>query len=231
MTTLTLDGLTITTLEEQHAANLGYALAPLTKMGGKSVQQRGLEWLRDHVNTSIPHWYYSAVLGHDIHLSVYATLRIRKFDNELGLWVHPYKKLWCPTNEYAPIVSRQKVTTAFRDDIVDVLTNAATPYADFNDYKFHELGTANTAEANTQTALDTSTGIARVTGTQVENASNIYESVATTTMDASENILEHGLFNNSSGATMMDRSIFSAIAVVSSDLVQSTYDLTVNAEA
>ena len=79
--------------------------------------------------------------------------------------------------------------------------------------------------------METSSGIARATGTQTEGASaNIYKTVATITADATENWVEHGVFNASTGGTMMDRSVFSAIGVESGDTVQFTYELTCNAE-
>jgi len=39
-----------------------------------AFQGQVLTWLRDHVNESIPHWYYMATLGHDLHVSMRADL-------------------------------------------------------------------------------------------------------------------------------------------------------------
>lgn len=189
------------------------------------VQQRILAWLRDHVNREIPRTYYRALLGHDLHLSVLAELYVQHFHaterdpftGELG-WL-----------ENVGLVSRGKVTTAFRNDIVD---NLVTDTTAFGDYKFHEVGTSAAAEANTQTALTTTTGIARSTGTQVEAAADIYRSVGTVTADTSETWQEHGLFNASTSGTMMDRSLISpTVAVVASDTVTFTYEITIQAEA
>lgn len=126
------------------------------------------------------------------------------------------------------VICRKKVTKAFVNFLVD---NLQTETSAFGDFKYHEVGTGNTAEANTQTALAVSSGIARKAGTQTEGASaNIYRTVATITADATENWVEHGVFNASTGGIMMDRSVFSAIGVESGDTVQFTYELTCNAE-
>lgn len=126
------------------------------------------------------------------------------------------------------VICRKKVTKAFVNFLVD---NLQTETSAFGDFKYHEVGTDNTAEANTQTTLETSSGIARATGTQTEGASaNIYKTVATITADTTENWVEHGVFNASTGGTMMDRSVFAAIGVESGDTVQFTYELTCNAE-
>lgn len=127
------------------------------------------------------------------------------------------------------IVSRNLVTTAFRDAIVGALANGGA-YAAFNDFNFHDSGTDNTAEANSQTTLDTPTGIARAAGTQVD-AAPIYRSVATITYDTSETIQEHGIFNASSGGTMMDRSVFTGIPVDDQDQITFTYEITFSAES
>lgn len=119
------------------------------------------------------------------------------------------------------------VTDAFVSEIVDELVSATgTEFADFD---FHEVGTATTAENNDHTALQTTSGIARVTGTPTD-ADPDYQNVGTITADASETWEEHGLFNNSTGAAMMDRSLTGGQAVVSSDQVEYTYTLTVNPE-
>lgn len=188
------------------------------------IQQRILAFLRDHVHQGIPRAWYQLVLGHDAHISIYAELYVKHFHatqrdpftGELGWW------------ENVGRVSRGKVTTAFRDFLSDQLRTDSTAIGDF---KYHEVGTSNTAEANTQTALSTSSGIARATGTQAGTAPD-YVSVATVTADATETWQEHGIFNTTSGATLMDRSLISpTVSVVASDTVQFTYTLTMSAEA
>jgi hypothetical protein len=195
------------------------------RVDGPSLQQRVLAWLRDHVDPNIPRAYYRAVLGHDLHIAVFAALYVRHlhvgerdpFTGELG-WL-----------ENVGRVSQGKVTTAFRDFEAGQLVTESALYGDF---KYHEVGTSNTAEANTQTALTTSTGIARATGNQTNPTASTYQTVATITADGSETWQEHGLFNASSSGTMMDRSLISpTVAVNNLDVVEFTYVLTKNAEA
>lgn len=118
------------------------------------------------------------------------------------------------------------VTTAFVNDVVD---NLIAETSAFGDYKYHDSGTGVGAEAITDTAMGTACGEARDTGTQVEDAANIYKSIATHTYAASFAITEHGLFNASSAGTLMDRTVFSAINVTSSDEIEFTFKLTITA--
>ena len=119
------------------------------------------------------------------------------------------------------------VTDAFVSEIVDELVS--TTGTEFADFDFHEVGTSSTAESNNQTALQASSGIARATGSPTD-ADPDYENVATVTADATESWEEHGIFNNSTGPTMMDRNLTGGIAVNSLDEVEFTYTLTVNPE-
>ena len=126
------------------------------------------------------------------------------------------------------LISVQKITTAFRDYIVDSLQNSTSAPMDV--FKYHGCGTGTTAEANTQTTLVTETG-SRVSGTQIEGATaNIFKSVATISFSGAYAITEHGLFSASSNGTLMDRSLFSAINVANGDSIQFTYEATFNAE-
>jgi hypothetical protein len=74
----------------------------------------------------------------------------------------------------------------------------------------------------------------RPTGSQTENAANIYRTVATYSPDSGTNprpITEHGLFSQAAtgGGVMLDRSVFSAVNLVpSADSLQATYDFTIN---
>ena len=191
----------------------------------KPIQYQILTWLKKHVNSEIPRNWYKLVLGHDIHLSMFAELYVQHYHATM---VDPFtgRMGWL---ENVGLVSRDKVTTAFRNNIVD---NLVTDTTAFGDYKYHEVGTDNTAEANSQTALVATSGIARVSGTQVEAAADQYQSVATVTADATETWQEHGIFNASTSGVIMDRSLISpTVSVVASDQVTFTYTITVNAEA
>ena len=93
---------------------------------------------------------------------------------------------------------------------------------------FRSSGTGTAVEAAANTALGTPWGGARDVGTQVEGATaNIYRLVATTTYNAAFAITEHRLFNAATVGTLMDRSVFSAINVVSGNQIQWTYELSV----
>lgn len=127
------------------------------------------------------------------------------------------------------LLSVMKITTAFRDYMVDSLQDSTTYPMDV--FKYHASGTDNTAEANTQTALVAEVET-RVAGTQTEGATaDIFKSVATITYTATRSIYEHGLFSASTGGTLMDRSVIGVITVDSGDKIEWTYQGTFNAEA
>jgi hypothetical protein len=95
--------------------------------------------------------------------------------------------------------------------------------------KFHDSGTGVTAAAIGDTALQTGTGNARVSGTASNPSANIYQSVATLPYTATAAITEWGLFSASTTGTMWDHRVFSAINVVNGDSIQFTYKLTIAA--
>lgn len=131
------------------------------------------------------------------------------------------------------VICRRKVTEAFVADIVGALA-ASGDQTNFVNFKYHDCGTGATAENNSDSALGTPYGGARATGTQVEGGTadaRTYQSVGTISFSGTFAITEHGLFNASSSGTLMDRSVFSAINVLSGDSIQFTYTLTVNTEA
>lgn len=120
------------------------------------------------------------------------------------------------------LVSTRVVTTAGVNYLVDAFQGTTEP----ENFKYHGMGTGNTAEAVGDTALVTEVE-SRVAGTQEEGASaNIYKSVATITATASRAIVEHGLFSASSAGTLWDRSVFSVINLSTGDGIQFTYQAT-----
>ena len=121
------------------------------------------------------------------------------------------------------VVKDKVVTNAYVEFIVDQLIAESSAFGDF---KYHDSGTGTNAEAAGDTALQTPTGEARSTGTQVEGSANEYISVATHTYAGTFAITEHGLFNASSGGILMDRTKFAAINVVSSDQLEFTFTIT-----
>jgi hypothetical protein len=124
------------------------------------------------------------------------------------------------------LLSCRVVTNAFVAFMVDQLQ---TETSVFGDFKYHDSGVGTTAENASDTAIETTDGESRATGTQTESAANAYRSVATISYTSTKAITEHGLFNDSSAGTLMDRSVFSAINVENGDAIAFTYTLTINA--
>lgn len=118
------------------------------------------------------------------------------------------------------LISTKLVTTAGVAWLATLLAGTSTGNA-----KYHASGTGTTAENVSDTALVSDSGVARATGSQVAST-NTYTSVGTQTYVGTLAITEHGLFTASSSVTLIDRSVFSAINVVSGDSIQFTYVLT-----
>jgi len=131
------------------------------------------------------------------------------------------------TIEHLGVIGRKQVTTVFVNMLVDTLQASV---AAFSLFKYHDCGTGTGAEGAGETALGTPFGGARVVGTQVDGSgANVYRSVATIPFTSTLSITEHGLFNASSGPSLMDRTLFTAIPVNNGDSIQFTYDFTANA--
>jgi hypothetical protein len=124
------------------------------------------------------------------------------------------------------VVGRRVVTTAFVTFVVDQLQ---TETSVFGDFKFHDSGVGTTAENITDTGIETTDGESRATGTQTESAANAYRSVGTISYTSTKAITEHGLFNDATTGTLMDRTVFSAVNVVNGESIQFTYTLTLTA--
>jgi hypothetical protein len=124
------------------------------------------------------------------------------------------------------LVCTKMVTTAGVNYLVDGLQANTTDVALF---KFHASGTGVGAEATGNTALGTEVAT-RTSGSQTEGASaNIYRTVGTISYSGTFAITEHGILSASSGGTLLDRSVFAAINVISGDSIQFTYELTLPA--
>lgn len=132
------------------------------------------------------------------------------------------------------IISCRVVTDAGVAFLVDALQGSVEPEI----LKYHGFGTGGTAESAGQTALVTeltteyAVNSTRPTGSLTEGASAyIFRTVGTLSPDATVAITEHGIFSQAAtgGGTMLDRSLFSAINLVSGDSLQITYDLTLTA--
>lgn len=135
--------------------------------------------------------------------------------------------------EHLGLLSTKVVTDAGVAYIVDDWDGGANTIDLFN---YHGCGTGTVAEAVGDTALGTESTTAlnpdstRATGTKSQPAANQMRSVGTLTFDATAAITEHGLFTQAAtgGGTLLDRSVFSAINVVSGDSIQFTYTLTLS---
>lgn len=145
-------------------------------------------------------------------------IRVKRLD---GSWV-----------DYGTVCYRV-VTDAGVAYIVDDL-DAASGSADISNWNYHGCGTDNTAEDVTDTALgaETTTSLnpnnTRATGTRSQPAANQYRSTGTLTFDGSVAVVEHGLFTQAAtgGGTMLDRSVYSAVNVVSGESIQFAYTFT-----
>lgn len=127
------------------------------------------------------------------------------------------------------------VTTAFATFLAAQLITDSTVIGDF---KYHQTGTGVTGENITDTDMETPTGtLARDVGTQVQGASAVgYKSIATTTFAGTHAVTEHGLFSTAgaggpppTGGTLMDRTVFAAINVVTTNQIEWIYEITIAA--
>lgn len=132
------------------------------------------------------------------------------------------------------IVSRRVVTDTGVGFIVDAFQNLT----EIENMKFHGIGTGGAAEAAANTGLTTeltteyNPNSTRATGTTTESAANIYQTVATNTLDSgTPSITEHAVFSAASAGVMLDRSLFTAIALngTNGDGLQSDYRFTITA--
>lgn len=123
------------------------------------------------------------------------------------------------------VISRRYVTTAGVNYLAATFLNTGEP----ENFNYHACGTGATAENITDTAMGTDSGVARVSGTQTNPSSNIYQTVATMAFVSTKAITEHGIFSASTAGTLLDRSVFSAVNVISGDSITFTYALTLTA--
>ncbi len=131
------------------------------------------------------------------------------------------------------VVSRRVVTNNGVAFIVDAWQNSV----ELENMKYHGCGTGTTAEAAGDSALVTESTTAlnpdstRATGTQTEPGTNQLTSTGVVTFDNSAAITEHGLFSQAAtgGGVLFDRSVFSAINVVSGVSISFAYTVTFTA--
>lgn len=132
------------------------------------------------------------------------------------------------------IVSTKVVTNNGVGFIVDAFQNLV----ELEIMKFHGIGTGSTAEAAGDSALVTeltteyNPNSTRATGTTSETSSNIFQTVATNTLDSGTPALrEHGVFSASSAGVLLDRSVYAAINLDGTlgDALATDYRLTLTA--
>jgi hypothetical protein len=132
------------------------------------------------------------------------------------------------------VVGRRVVTTVGVGFIVDAFQNSV----ELETMKYHGIGVGTGNEDVGDSALGSeltteySSNSTRATGTTAEGASaNIYQSVATNTVDAGVAITEHGIFSDvdTGEGVLLDRTKFAAVNLASGDSLQSTYSLTFTA--
>ena len=71
----------------------------------------------------------------------------------------------------------------------------------------------------------------RGAGTASQPTADVYRSIQTHTYSASFTITEHGIFDASTAGNLLDRTLFGGIAVVNTDKIEFTFDLTISSEA
>ena len=134
------------------------------------------------------------------------------------------------------LVSMRVVTNNGVGFIVDAWQNTQ----ELETMRYHGLGTGTNAEAQTDVGLQTelttqyaTAGDIRQQGSITESAQNVFQSVATITVDAAVAITEWGLFSTSArGAgntttnVMFDRAVFAAVNLASGESLEQTYSLT-----
>lgn len=122
------------------------------------------------------------------------------------------------------IVATRIVTDAAIAELVSVLQAGAA--TELQNFRFHGSGTGSTAETASDTQLETEVET-RDTGTQTSTGAGNYRTVATHTYTGAANITEHGVFSQSTGGVMLDRSVFAAVPISTGSQIEFTYDLTI----
>lgn len=124
------------------------------------------------------------------------------------------------------LVCTKAVTTVGVAYLVDAFQGIGG--AEPENFKYHDSGinTGATAEAASNTVMDTAVE-SRQAGSPSEGATdNIYKNQATIVYSGTYAIVEHGLFSAITGGTLLDRSVFPAINVANGDSILFTYELT-----
>ena len=105
----------------------------------------------------------------------------------------------------------------------------STSSARINAFTWQDCGIGTTAMAIGDTALQSPSGLSRVSGTQTTPVAGQYRNAAAFNFTSVQAITEWGLFSVASGGTLWDRRTFAPINVNSGDSIVFTYTLTVPA--
>lgn len=200
------------------------------KMSGKLVtklipcKKVGLGWkLRNNLRWSfIWGWFTTWMAKGFSKLTGAVTIT-----GELAIRLHKVTGEWI---DYG-VVSRRVVTDAFVNFVVDDWDGGANDISLFN---FHGCGTGAGAEGAGEVALVAECDAAlnpnntRATGVKTQPAANQMRTIGVPLFDIAAAVIEHSIFTQAAtgGGTLMDRSLFSAINVVSGDSIQFTYTMT-----
>jgi hypothetical protein len=149
----------------------------------------------------------------------------------MGLLSAKVQKLDGTFKDYG-LVSVKSVTTVFAEYLVDMLTSSGEPATGPMDaFHSHKMGAGSTAEADDDTTLVTQQdGAQDGDGAAVAThgaQSSIYVTIGTLTAGSNYGCREHGVFNASTGGTLLDRSVVTNIELSTDDIVTWTYSLTV----
>jgi hypothetical protein len=136
------------------------------------------------------------------------------------------------------LVSLKAVTDVFVNDVVDEM-DEATDDASLKLYNYHGIGTGTTAADATDTDLETeltteyNPNSTRATGAQTQPSANIYQTLATNTLDSgTPAVTEQGVLTSATvgSGTLCDRHTFAAKNLDGSagDGLQSQYQMTVS---
>jgi len=144
-------------------------------------------------------------------------LRIIKITN-YEEWFHAPALMKYKYEQHRGVVSRQVITDA---GVAALIAGAKT-----QDFRFHGVGTDDTAEAAGQTALIAASPEAKVFGTDVP-VSNTWRTVATIAVTVAQTFKEWGLFNASD--VMLDRGTYPDEQLFPGEAITTDYTLTLTA--
>lgn len=199
------------------------------RAGNPPEEKAPLSWkIKNNTRPAFINGYLGAkaagfVTKHFPVTAITSELALRKWDTSRGVWIN-----------YG-IVGRKVVTSLAAELFVDQLHGA---FSLSNVFIQHALGSGSAAEGVANTALTTEfttqylTDNTRVAGTATEQAASpqVYETVATITVDATAIAREHAILNwTTSGGSMLDRTVFAEVNMAASDAIQATYRLTIQA--